>query len=146
MIVTAISCPPGISFYTLPQLFIWKDWIEGQAGYRFGANRVPSGSFDDPDAITESGWTDVSFQNNQIEHSIATVARKEPPAPKPAAEATVQAKARRGLRGRGDRGLGPVHQVDGRMEESGGVGYDEDAVPGLPPGRNPFTVDPGPGE
>ncbi len=79
MIVTAVSCPPGISFYTLPQLFIWKDWIEGQPGYRFGANRVPSGSFDDSEAIAESGWTDVSFQNDQIEHEIEIAPRKEPP-------------------------------------------------------------------
>ena len=83
VLVTAISCPPGISFYTLPQLFIWKDWIEGQPGYRFGANRVPSGSFDAPDTLTESGWTDVSFQNDKIVHEISTAPRKEPTAPKP---------------------------------------------------------------
>jgi hypothetical protein len=83
VIVTAISCPPAISFYTLPQLFIWKDWIKGRPGFRFGANRVPSGSFDDPDAITESGWTDVSFQSDKIGHWIATAPRKEPSKPKP---------------------------------------------------------------
>ena len=83
VILTASSCPPGISFYTLPQLFIWKDWIQGQAGYRFGANRVPSGSFDEKDAISKSGWTDVSFQNDQIEHEISTASRKEPRPPKP---------------------------------------------------------------
>src|SRR5262249_50788095 len=47
LLLTAASCPPAVSFATLPQLHIWKDWIKGLAGYRFGPNRVPSGSFDD---------------------------------------------------------------------------------------------------
>jgi hypothetical protein len=84
VITTASSCPPAISFYTLPQLFIWKDWIKGRAGFRFGANRVPSGSFDDKEDIGDSGWTDVSFQHDQISHEIAIVSRKEPRPPKPA--------------------------------------------------------------
>ena len=29
VLVTAVSCPPAISFYTLPQLHIWKDWVKG---------------------------------------------------------------------------------------------------------------------
>ena len=83
VIITASSCPPAISFYTLPQFFIWKDWIEGRPGYRFGANRVPSGRFDEKDAIAESGWTDVSFQNDQISHTISVAPRKGPAPPKP---------------------------------------------------------------
>ena len=27
-----IACPPSISFYTLPEHYIWVDWIKGQAG------------------------------------------------------------------------------------------------------------------
>ena len=84
VLVTASSCPPAISFYTLPQLFIWKDWIKGVLGYQFGPNLVPSGSFDDKETITKSGWTDISFQNDQITHEISIVPRKEPPFPKPA--------------------------------------------------------------
>ena len=28
-----ISCPPCISFYTLPESYIWIDWIKGRPGY-----------------------------------------------------------------------------------------------------------------
>ncbi len=76
VIVTGVSCPPAISFYTLPQLHIWKDWISGLEGYRFGPNRVPSGSFDEADAILAAGWTDVSHQYENVVKKI-TVPRRE---------------------------------------------------------------------
>src|SRR5262249_48353781 len=59
VLINPVACPPAISFYTLPQLHIWKDWIKGMAGFRFGPNRVPSGSFDDQDEILSAGWRDV---------------------------------------------------------------------------------------
>src|SRR5262249_7643208 len=92
VIVTAISCPPAISYFTLPQLHIWKDWVEGRPGYRFGANRVPSGTFDDPSAIEEGGWVDVSYQNDQIVHEIKNPHRE--PAPKSAPEKPNQPKSK----------------------------------------------------
>jgi hypothetical protein len=67
IIVTAASCPPAISFYTLPQMHIWKDWIKGISGYRFGPNLIPSGSFDNPDAIVAKRWMDVSHQYEHID-------------------------------------------------------------------------------
>src|SRR4029077_13235558 len=70
LLVTAVSAPPCISFYTLPELYIWADWIKGRPGYRFGSNRVPSGSFDDPDAISEAGWVNVSYQFDKIVSTI----------------------------------------------------------------------------
>ncbi len=79
VIVTAISCPPGISYFTLPQLHIWKDWVEGRPGFRFGANRVPSGSFDEKAALTDEGWMDVSFQSEKVVHTVGLATRKEPP-------------------------------------------------------------------
>jgi hypothetical protein len=72
-----IACPPCISFYTLPESYIWIDWIKGRPGYRFGPNRVPSGSFDDPEAITAEGWVDVSYQMEGIIGKIGIVSRNE---------------------------------------------------------------------
>src|SRR5207248_10340117 len=72
------SGPPGISFFTLPELYIWADWIKGRPGYRFGANRVPSGSFDDPKAIAEAGWMNVSYQvDPKLVATISTAPRRE---------------------------------------------------------------------
>ncbi len=82
LIVSAISCPPAISYFTLPQLHIWKDWVGGCAGFRFGANRIPSGSFDDPAAIADAGWRDVSHQDEKVAHKLELKSRKEPPLPK----------------------------------------------------------------
>ncbi len=67
ILLLANSCPPAISFATLPQLHLWKDWITGLPGYRFGPNRIPSGSFDDPEALTAGGWTDVSHEYPGLE-------------------------------------------------------------------------------
>ena len=75
--VLPISCPPCISFYTLPEHYIWVDWIKGRPGYRFGRNLVASGSFDDAKAIMDSGWVDVSYQMEGIVVDIKTVSRAE---------------------------------------------------------------------
>jgi hypothetical protein len=77
VLVTAASCPPAVSFYTLPQLHIWKDWVKGIPGYRFGPNRIASGSFDDSKKILSAGWTDVSHQYEGVVKKI-TVPRREP--------------------------------------------------------------------
>lgn len=78
-LVTPASCPPAVSFYTLPQLHIWKDWIKGMVGYRFGRNKVPSGSFDDEETILDAGWTDVSHQYENVARKITVP--KRPPGP-----------------------------------------------------------------
>jgi hypothetical protein len=77
LLTAPISCPPAISFYTLPEHYIWVDWIKGKPGYRFGRNRVPSGTFDDPETITASGWVDVSYQMEGIKYKISVVPRSE---------------------------------------------------------------------
>jgi hypothetical protein len=81
VLFTAAACPPAISFYTLPQMHIWKDWVKGLEGYRFGPNRIPSGSFDDRDAIAAAGWTDVSHQYDQVVRTITVPRRERGPAP-----------------------------------------------------------------
>jgi hypothetical protein len=77
LLIPPTACPPLISFYTLPEHYIWVDWIKGKPGYRFGRNRVPSGTFDDRDTITASGWVNVSYQMEGIKAEISTVARSE---------------------------------------------------------------------
>jgi hypothetical protein len=77
LLTAPISCPPLISFYTLPEHYIWVDWIKGKPGYRFGRNRVPSGSFDDRQTITASGWVDVSYQMEGIKAKISIIPRSE---------------------------------------------------------------------
>jgi hypothetical protein len=76
---TPVSCPPLISFFTLPELYIWVDWIKGMPGYRWGRNRVPSGDFDDPQVISESGWVDMSYKLEGLVGAVSTVPRAEPP-------------------------------------------------------------------
>jgi hypothetical protein len=80
LLINPVACPPGISFYSLPEHYIWVDWIKGRPGYRFGRNRVPSGDFDDAGAITGSGWVDVSYQLDGLVHKISSVHRDEPTA------------------------------------------------------------------
>jgi hypothetical protein len=85
VVVSAVSAPPCTSFYTLPELFIWTDWILGKTGYHFGRNRVPSGDFNDPDAITSEGWVDVGYRTDGIISKIETARRNQlyPGDPKP---------------------------------------------------------------
>jgi hypothetical protein len=80
LLLAPTACPPCISFYTLPEHYIWVDWIKGRPGYRFGRNRVPSGNFDDPRAVPASGWADVSYQLDGIISKISTAPRDDPKA------------------------------------------------------------------
>jgi hypothetical protein len=66
LMLSPVSCPPSISFFTLPEMYIWTDWIKGRPGYRFSRNLVPSGSFDDSDAIVDADWVDVSYQQEGV--------------------------------------------------------------------------------
>ena len=75
--MSPVSCPPAISFYTLPEFYIWVSWIEGKRGYRWGPNRVPSGSFNVPTAVTDAGWLDVSHQVDGLTAEIKSVPRPE---------------------------------------------------------------------
>jgi hypothetical protein len=47
-------------------------------GYRWGRNRVPSGDFDDPQVINESGWVDMSYKLDGLVGVVSTVPRAEP--------------------------------------------------------------------
>ena len=73
--MTPTCCTPAVGFNTLPELYYWIDWISGKNGYRFGANRLPSGSFDDPKRMAEDGWVSLDYQMNDITARTATVPR-----------------------------------------------------------------------
>ncbi len=73
LLVSPVSCPPSISFFTLPEAYIWIDWIKGMPGYRFGRNRVPSGDFDDPQVLSASGWVDMSYQQEGLVGKVHVV-------------------------------------------------------------------------
>ena len=64
-----------VSFSTLPEAYIWLDWIKGKPGYRFGANRVASGGFDDPQQMSDDGWMNLSYQMEGIEAKMTVPPR-----------------------------------------------------------------------
>ena len=77
ILIKPISCPPSVGVSTLPELYFWIDWIGGKKGFKFGDNRVPTGSFDDPEAMTEAGWQNVNYQVDGIKAKMTTVPRKD---------------------------------------------------------------------
>lgn len=77
LLLKPVSCPPCVGFYTLPELYFWIDWIAGKPGFKFGANRVETGTFDDPQAMVEAGWVNVDYQMDGVTARMATVPREE---------------------------------------------------------------------
>jgi hypothetical protein len=75
LLMTPASCAPAMGFNTLPELYFWIDWIGGKTGYRFGANRLPSGNFDDPRSMADAGWVNLDYQMDGITSRMATVPR-----------------------------------------------------------------------
>ncbi len=78
VLVSAVSCPPLISYYSLPDVYLWTDWIKGRPGYGFGENRVPTGDFNDPHAIIREGWVDVGYRIDGILAKVSPVQADEP--------------------------------------------------------------------
>ena len=77
VLMTPACCAPAIGFNTLPELYFWIDWIGGKTGYRFGANRLPTGSFDDPKGMADAGWVNMDYQMDGITAKMATVPREK---------------------------------------------------------------------
>jgi hypothetical protein len=73
-IVSPVSVPPLTSFGTLPQAWIWKDWIKRG---RLSRNLLPSGDFEDADALKDEGWTDESYHVEGIDSGM-TVTNEGP--------------------------------------------------------------------
>ncbi|WP_165070287.1 hypothetical protein [Paludisphaera rhizosphaerae] len=72
-IIEPTNCPPLTTFATLPEFYVWLDWISGKSGYKFGPNRVPSGSFNDPKAMKADGWQDMSYQTDRVTANMAVI-------------------------------------------------------------------------
>jgi hypothetical protein len=66
-IIQPIVAAPLASFSTLPQAWVWRDWI--RTG-KLGRNLVPSGNFNDREAFGEAGWAPVSYRLDEIETDI----------------------------------------------------------------------------
>jgi hypothetical protein len=69
-IVPAYASVPLVSFGTLPQHYVWVDWMK--SGH-FGRNLIPSGTFDDPDELKRAGWDNVSYRYDGIKTEVTTV-------------------------------------------------------------------------
>lgn len=75
MLLLPLASPPLVSYYTLPQHYIWLDWMARS----FGANLVKGGSFDDHTALESSGWINQSYQIDGIKSNVSTVASEDEP-------------------------------------------------------------------
>ena len=69
LIVPTVASAPLASFNTLPQHYFWVDWMKTA---RFGVNLMPSGTFDQPDALEKAGWTNQSYQYEGIKSEVRT--------------------------------------------------------------------------
>ncbi len=58
LLVMPVASPASVAFQTLPQHFLWVDWM--RLG-KFGPNALPGGNFEDADAFKASGWVDQSY-------------------------------------------------------------------------------------
>jgi hypothetical protein len=81
-IVLGTSSPPLVAFNTLPQHFIWMDWLESGTrgeGFRFSRNLLPTGNFEvsDPRVLVSEGWVDASYHDEKIKSAVVL----EPRAP-----------------------------------------------------------------
>lgn len=70
-----VSSPPLVSYSTLPQHYIWLDWMARS----FGANLLKGGSFDDHSALQTAGWINQSYQLEGIKSHVSTIASEDEP-------------------------------------------------------------------
>jgi len=75
-ILMPVSSPPLVSYNTLPQHYIWLDWMARS----FSPNLLKGGGFDNHAALQTEGWSNQSYQFEGIESKISTVADEEYPA------------------------------------------------------------------
>ncbi|AGA29276.1 hypothetical protein [Singulisphaera acidiphila] len=75
MLLMPLASPPLVSYYTLPQHYIWLDWMARS----FGANLVKGGSFDNHATLESAGWINQSYQIDGITSKILSVASEDEP-------------------------------------------------------------------
>lgn len=70
-----VSVPPLTSFGTLPQAYVWKDWI---ARGRLSQNLLPSGNFEDPEGLARAGWLDEGYESEKSRSEFVILPEKAP--------------------------------------------------------------------
>ncbi len=68
-LIPPVSSPPLTSFNTLPQHYLWIEWMKSG---RFGQNLIPSGDFDSNEVLLNSGWKNASVAYDGIESKISS--------------------------------------------------------------------------
>jgi hypothetical protein len=81
-----VASPPLASYNTLPQHYLWVDWMAKP----FGANLIPSGSFDDDEALESEGWINQSYHFDKITSKVMTVSVSEEDSSKRCIKMTVE--------------------------------------------------------
>ena len=76
VVALATSSPPCVAFNTLPQHFRFLDWIKDQD---YGANLVPSGSFQRPNTLEQAGWEKRSYQYDDVDVKIVSTRARSCP-------------------------------------------------------------------
>ncbi len=66
-IIAPIVAAPLASWSTLPQAWVWYEWIRRGI---LGKNLVPNGNFSDPKTLETGGWTPVSYKTDDIQTEI----------------------------------------------------------------------------
>ncbi len=75
---SVVWVPPLTSYATLPQAYIWRDWI---AKGKFSQNLLPSGNFEDPDALARAGWVDEGYESEGTRSEFVIMPEKVPNGP-----------------------------------------------------------------
>jgi hypothetical protein len=68
-----VAVPPLTSFATLPQAYVWKDWI---AKGRLSVNLLPGGNFEDPEGLARTGWLDEGYESEGTRSEFLIVPEK----------------------------------------------------------------------
>jgi hypothetical protein len=76
LLVPAVASAPLASFNMLPQHYLWIDWMKNG---RFGRNLLPSGNFDDPDALEKAGWASAGYPIEGVVGKVTTVPWEKAP-------------------------------------------------------------------
>ncbi len=72
VVVSAVACPPLLTWQTLPQFY--DSWLPAIAaeGPAFGPNRLPAGTFEvTPEALREAGWKDESYTTDRVTAKVS---------------------------------------------------------------------------
>lgn len=81
-VVPPVASPPLVAFNTLPQHYLWCDWVRHGS---FGEDLLQEGGrFDGvtPQTLSESGWTDAGHHPDRVRSSIRLVADGTPGFPR----------------------------------------------------------------